>query len=116
MSHCTTGHGSHGRGPDLCVEVSAGTVACEVQLRGALDAATAGQLDAVVDELVRSGYRHLVLDLSELEFLAAAGLHVLVRAHTLLRAAGGELTLVKLPRMVRRVLAITELDTTFTIG
>lgn len=116
MSHHCTGHRAGRRGGDLCVDVSADATAAEARLRGALDAATAGQLDVVVEQLIRSGCRNLVLDLSELDFLAAAGLHALVRAHTALEAAGGSLTLVKLPRMARRVLDVTGLDTTFVIG
>ena len=103
------------RAAELSVDVSAGTVAAEARLRGALDAVTARQLDTLVDQLIRSGCRHLVLDVSELDFLAAAGLRVLVRAHTALHTAGGGLTLVKLPRMVRRILTVTELDRMFTI-
>ena len=76
---------------------------------------TVNRLEAALDQLIQSGYRHIVLDLAELDFLAAAGLRALVHADTALHAAGGRLTLTNLPRVVRRVLAITALDRTLTI-
>jgi anti-anti-sigma factor len=99
----------------LSVDVSSDTVRTEARLRGALDGVTACQLDEALDLLIGDGYLHVVLDLSELEFLAAAGLRVFVRADAVLRAAGGSLTLTKLPPSIRRVLTVAELDRTLTI-
>jgi anti-sigma B factor antagonist len=103
-------------GSVLYVDISRDTIRSEVRLSGALDITTTDRLEAGLDQLIRSGYRHIVLDLTELDFLAAAGLRVLVHADAALRTAGGRLTLTNLPRIVRRVLAITALDETLTIG
>ena len=86
-----------------------------VRLRGELDLATASHLEQRLDRLRRDGHRQLVLDLSELEFLSAAGLTVLLRADQALRALGGRLILTGPTRIVRRVLTITELDATLDI-
>jgi anti-anti-sigma factor len=102
-------------GSVLCVQVSSDTIRSDVRLSGELDFTTIDRLETVLDQLIRSGYRHIVLDLAELDFLAASGLRVLVHADTALHAAGGRLTLTNLPRIVRRVLVITELDKTLTI-
>lgn len=99
----------------LCVHISKATVRCEVRLRGTLDVTTAHRLRAALAELIHAGYRDVVLDLAELDFLAAAGLGVLIDSHTALQAAGGGLTLSNLPRTVQRVLSITELDKTLTV-
>lgn len=99
----------------FCVEVSSNTTRSEARLRGPLDATTTPCLDAALDQIIRGGYRHVVLDLAELDFLAAAGLRVLVRADAELRATGGSLTLTNLSPSARRVLAITGLDTSLTL-
>jgi anti-anti-sigma factor len=57
----------------------------------------------------------VVLDLVGLEFLGACGLEVFLRADEQLRAAGGRLVLNRPGRLVRRVLAITGLDTVLTV-
>src|SRR5437763_12599673 len=60
--------------------ISTDTVGSCVQLRGELDLATAPDLDRLLDQLRRDGHRQVILDLSGLEFLCAAGLSVLLRA------------------------------------
>jgi anti-anti-sigma factor len=68
-----------------------------------------------LDQLCRDRLPEIVLDLAGLEFLGAAGLEVFLRADDHLRAAGGRLILDRPGRLVRRVLAITELDAVLTI-
>jgi anti-sigma B factor antagonist len=103
-------------GSVLGIEVSSDTTRSEVRLSGELDNTTTDRLEAALDQLIRSGYRHIELDLAELDFLAASGLQVLIHTDAALHAAGGRLTLTNLPRIVRRVLAITALDKTLTIA
>lgn len=86
-----------------------------VTLRGELDLASAPHLRQVLDQLCRAGYPEIVLDLSGLEFLSAAGLTVLHRVDRHLRAANGRLILYRPGPRARRVLAITGLDTVLTI-
>jgi anti-sigma B factor antagonist len=86
-----------------------------VSLRGELDLASAPHLQQVLDQLCRDGYPEIVLDLSRLEFLAAAGLTVFQRVDDHLRAAGGRLILYRPGSLARRALTITELDKVLTI-
>jgi anti-anti-sigma factor len=102
-------------GSPLSVQVSTDTPRSEARLRGALDTTTSGQLVALVDQLIADGHRDLVLDLAEVDFMGAAGLRVLVGADDALRAAGGGLVLRNVPRIVRRILEITELDRTIAL-
>jgi len=80
-----------------------------------LDLASAPHLRQVLDHLCQDRPLEVVLDLAELEFLGASGLEVLLRADDRLRAAGGRLILNRPGRLVRRVVAITGLDTVLTI-
>jgi anti-sigma B factor antagonist len=99
----------------LDVMISTHPARSYVQLRGELDLTTAPGLEQRLDRLRRDGHRQIILDLSGLEFLSAAGLTVLLRADQALRALGGRLVLTGPPRIVRRVFAITGLDATSTI-
>lgn len=101
--------------PVFAVEVSSDAVRSRVILNGELDLASAPYLEQVLDQLCRDGYPEVVLDLSGLEFLSAAGLTVFLRADDQLRDTGGRLILNCPGRLVRRVLAITELDTVLII-
>jgi anti-sigma B factor antagonist len=82
-----------------------------VLLAGELDILTTPRLEQMLTELLSTGYRHVSVDCSGVNFLAAAGLNVFCRATCRYREAGGRLHLVALPRQIRRVLVITGLDT-----
>ncbi|HEV7828250.1 MAG TPA: STAS domain-containing protein [Pseudonocardiaceae bacterium] len=96
-------------------EANSSGTARSVQLRGELDLNTAPRLEQLLDRLRCDGHRQVILDLSALEFLSAAGLTVFLRADQALCAVGGRLVLTWPTRMARRVLAITGLDTTLSI-
>ena len=101
--------------PVFGVQVCSQALRSWVSLRGELDWASAPHLQQVLDQLCRDGYPEIVLDLSELEFLSAAGLAVFHRVDDHLRAANGRLILHRPRRLARHVLAITGLDTVLTI-
>lgn len=86
-----------------------------LRLRGELDLVTAPGLERLLDQLRRDGHRRIILDLSGLELLCAAGLSVFLRADRALRAVGGRLLLLRPTRMARRVLEITGLDAALSI-
>ena len=102
-------------GPDFGVRVCSDTSRSWVNLRGELDLVSAPHLQQVLDQLCRDGCREIVLDLSELEFLGAAGLTVFHRIDTQLHAVNDRLILHRPPALARRVLAITGLDSVLTI-
>jgi anti-sigma B factor antagonist len=101
--------------PVFSVEVCSGAIRSWVALTGELDLASAPQLQQVLDQLCRDGFREVVLDLAGLDFLSAIGLEVFVRADDQLRAVGGRLILNRPRPLARRILALTELDTVLTI-
>jgi anti-sigma B factor antagonist len=99
----------------FAVDIDHNTTRSYARLSGELDMATAGQLQEVLDGLRRDGYHRVVLDLSRLEFLGVAGLTVLLHADAEFRAVGGCIILTQLNALVRRVLALTDLDTRLII-
>jgi anti-sigma B factor antagonist len=99
----------------FAVEISSDAQGSRVTLSGELDLVSAPYLQQVLDQLCRQRPPDIVLDLSGLKFLSAAGLSVFLRADAHLRADGGRLILTRPGRLVRQMLAITELDTVLTI-
>jgi anti-sigma B factor antagonist len=89
-----------GAGPDQAVVSVAGDVDMHTERR-------------LRDELVRLSQtpaQRLVLDFSGVEFMASAGVHVLLEMCARLEAAGGSLSLACLHPMVARVMALTGAD------
>ena len=83
-----------------------------------------GEVDLVTGPLLReklagaitSGPRHMVIDLSDVQFLGSLGLKILVELRAAQRAAGHQLALVvDNNRMVTRILRVTGLDQVFDL-
>ena len=81
-------------------------------LGGELDLATVPVLQERLDDAMR-GKAAVVIDLSRLRFIDSSGLELLVRAERHQRDSGGQLVLVRGPRAVHRVFALTSLDSHF---
>jgi anti-sigma B factor antagonist len=82
-----------------------------VQAQGELDLAGASALVSVLTD--RDG--DVELDCSGLEFIDAAGVGAIVRAHQASEARGAKLVLVDLSKPVVRVLRLMNLDTVLHI-
>jgi anti-anti-sigma factor len=81
-------------------------------LAGELDLATVPVLQERLDHAMR-GQAAVVIDLSRMRFIDSSGLDLLVRAERQLRGSGGQLVLVRGPRAVHRIFALTSLDSHF---
>lgn len=81
-----------------------------ISVNGELDASSARLLDETVEWLRRDGHRRITLDLDALTFLDCSVLSVLIRSHQTLRAAGGQLTLIRPTDAARRLFRLTGLD------
>lgn len=93
----------------LRLDTVSGGASSVVIIRGAVDAATAPQLAAVVDGMLPDVVTHLELDLTELTFLDSSGLSVVAEAIRKLQRVNGVLTLRNTPPMVHELLRITDL-------
>jgi anti-sigma B factor antagonist len=78
-----------------------------VRLRGEFDISCAEQVRA---ELLEIAVSSVVIDLSDLEFMDAAALSVLVAARREMRATGHRVRIRGAQGLPRRVFEITELD------
>ena len=68
-----------------------------------------------VQQLFRSGYRHLIVDLAGVPMIDSAGIRAFVRGHTSAQRVGGTLRLAAAPAAVSRVLELANLAGVFEI-
>jgi anti-anti-sigma factor len=68
-----------------------------------------------LQQLIRAGYRNLVVDLAGVEVIDSAGIRALVRAHTSARRVDGTLRLAAARRRVTEVLELSHLSGIFQI-
>jgi anti-anti-sigma factor len=81
--------------------------AAGVTLRGEIDIAAAGELEAALDAAIRESAGAFVIDLTEVEFLDSSGLSVLMRSRALLGREDRPFAVVCPPGGVRRLLDLT---------
>jgi anti-anti-sigma factor len=68
------------------------TILCSVS--GEIDLATAPSLQRELDDLIDRAPRHLVIDLTDVQFMGSIGLHILMHLHEAQLAAGHDLAVV----------------------
>lgn len=66
-----------------------------------------------VTRLIEQGHVHLLVDLAKVDFLDSSGLGALVRALTNTQKEGGTTKLLSVGPQVRKLLAMTNLDSVF---
>jgi stage II sporulation protein AA (anti-sigma F factor antagonist) len=81
-----------------------------VVAEGDLDVGAASQLAAALDHPIESGKTHVVLDLSDVDFVDSMAIHILVGAARELRQRFGRLVLVSRAPAVRRLIQLTAVD------
>ena len=79
-----------------------------VRPTGELDLSGSRRLCSVLDELVETGFEHIVIDLRGLEFIDCAGVRVLLAQHAAAVRDGRRLSLIHGRRCIRRVFALTQ--------
>ncbi|MGD0955672.1 MAG: STAS domain-containing protein [Candidatus Acidiferrales bacterium] len=72
-------------------------------------------LRKMTKELLASGKRKILFNLSEVDYIDSGGLGELVAAYTAAQNAGGELKLANLTTRVRGIIQITRLYTVFDV-
>jgi anti-anti-sigma factor len=85
-------------------------------LHGELDLESAPALESKLREALAGGSKHLVLDLSDLQFVDSTGLALFVRAHQAAESNGHELTLTGRTPQVQRLFELTGVLDRFTFN
>ncbi|MFF0324765.1 STAS domain-containing protein [Nonomuraea angiospora] len=98
--------GGH-RMPDLTFAIQRLPGVSVISVAGEIDVATAGQLDRHVRGSRRQPGEHVVIDLSEAQFLGSAGLRVLLNTHAFARQHGGSLHLAAPDPKLARIMELT---------
>ena len=86
-----------------------------IEVGGEIDLYTAPGFKERLVELIESGKKHIVVDLSQATFIDSTTLGVLVGAVKRLRPMGGELVLVCPDQNITKPFTITGLDRVFAI-
>jgi anti-sigma B factor antagonist len=86
-----------------------------LRVTGEIDVYTAPELREQMIKLVESGVRHVVADLSGVEFLDSSGLGVLVGSLKRLRQLQGSLTIVTGGGAIPQLFEMTGLSRAFTV-
>jgi anti-anti-sigma factor len=90
------------------------TILCTVH--GDIDAATSPHLQHTLTDLLHRAPTHLVIDLTQVDFMASIGLHLLAHTHHTQHTAGHHLTIITGHNYaVTRPLHITGLDHTLEL-
>ena len=74
-----------------------------------------GKLRDLVQQLVKDGYRRILLNLNGVVHIDSSGIGELMSNYTTLRNQGGELKLMNLNKNVRNLLQVTRLYTIFDV-
>jgi anti-sigma B factor antagonist len=91
------------------------SVASVIDLEGEVDVYTAPQLKQQIISMLDSGIDHIVVNLSQVDYLDSTALGVLIGGLKRLRERSGTLHLICPPPRIRRIFEITGLDRIFDI-
>lgn len=92
------------------------TNTARVALIGELDLATTSILEDALRHLESSGPDRIILDLCELGFMDAGGLHVILAAKDRAKRSGASLVLERAQPPVTRLLELTGADEVLSLG
>lgn len=96
---------------DCSVEADTAAISAD----GEIDLATVTTLRSAIAKAMKSGARHLTLNLDNVSYIDSSGLGTLIGTHKRIAAAGGTLTVRCSQPRVLRLLTITGLDRVLTI-
>ena len=88
---------------------------CILAIEGEVDVYTSPQLKQDITQLAEKGVKHLIINLSQVEYLDSTGLGVLIGGLKRLRENEGNMALVGPGMRISRIFEITGLDKIFDI-
>ena len=99
----------------LRIDIESGPDRGCLALGGELDISTAPDLEEAIQKLEAGEPPLLIIDLTDLDFIDSAGLHILLEAHQRARNTNRRLVLLHPCPMVQRVLRISGMDRVFEL-
>jgi len=84
-----------------------------VEIEGRLTSFESGALRNSIAQLLKEGRKHIVLNLSRLDYLDSSGIGELVQSYMSVIKRGGEMKVVGLTEKVEEILKITQLHQVF---
>ncbi|HOX92393.1 MAG TPA: STAS domain-containing protein [Spirochaetales bacterium] len=82
---------------------------CKVGLRGNLGMDNAMETTALLDALVKGGFRKVALNLENLNYVDSTGIGVIIRLKKSLAASGGDVALLNVPPKIAEVLDLVNI-------
>jgi anti-anti-sigma factor len=95
------------------VEISTKTLGDKqvlLEVKGAVDAATAQTLSESINDHFGKGLHHIVIDVSKMNFISSAGIRALLIAHQEAEQFGGEIKVLRPNDHVRRIFEISGIN------
>lgn len=86
-----------------------------LEIDGTLDAVTAPEIRAVVDQLVTERRRSVTLELTSLRLIDSSGVGVIVSLFKRIRADGGQVKIIGLRDQPRAIFRLLRLDRVFPV-
>ena len=80
-----------------------------------LCAGPAEQFEALLQNVLADGHRHLIVVLEDVPHVDSGGVRALVRGHLTAQRLGGSIALAQIDRRVHRILTMMRLDMVFPI-
>ena len=90
--------------------------ATTLQIRGELDALSAGELRPLLDRVVEDGSRDVTVDLSQLRLVDSSGVGALVSLYKRVRACGGQVAFTNVTGQPLVIFKLLRLDVVFELN
>lgn len=86
-----------------------------LSLQGRLDHASADALQAAASTAIDEGCRALIIEMTDVDFIASVGIRALIRPSQAIAKLGGKLAVTDLKPQMRDFFKLTGLDQMFTV-
>ena len=76
------------------------------------------QIQSLLDEIdfyFSEGFKKIIIDLSDMEYMNSTGLSILINIFTQARNKGGEVVITNIPDKINQLLIITKLNSNLTL-
>jgi anti-anti-sigma factor len=91
-----------------CTITDEGSLKC-LTAKGRIDALSSGDLQKIFDDLILSGKRTLLVDMSSVHYISSVGLRVFIGTQKTLKKVGGEIILSGLTEPVHKIFSVSGL-------